>query len=230
MSIRIDVATAEDADAVVEMWVSLATGQRSHGSHLAAEENRKQIRDAVARHIVLDGLRVARLSDDLEETPEGEMKETSVDEVEETSEDGPGALVGDSSGDASDSQSRSVGSDVDTGRSLSVDQQPEQDSDLLGFVMFDLEAGTYTQDVSRGIVRNLYVRPEYRGDGVGRVLLTTAEAALDDAGADVVTLEAMAANERARSFYHDQDYVPHRIEFEKPLNKTDQSDTHTRED
>jgi ribosomal protein S18 acetylase RimI-like enzyme len=222
MSIRIDVATAEDADAVVEMWVSLAAGQRSHGSHLAAEENRKQIRDAVARHIVLDGLRVARLSDDLEET--------SVDEVEETSEDGPGALVGDSSGDASDSQSRSVGSDVDTGRSLSVDQQPEQDSDLIGFVMFDLEAGTYTQDVSRGIVRNLYVRPEYRGDGVGRVLLTTAEAALDDAGADVVTLEAMAANERARSFYHNQDYVPHRIEFEKPLNKTDQSDTHTRED
>lgn len=222
MSIRIDVATAEDADAVVEMWVSLAGGQRSHGSHLAAEENRKQIRDAVARHIVLDGLRVARLSDDLEETSE--------DEVEETSEDGSGALVGDSSGDASDSQSRSVDSDVDTGRSLSVDQQPEQDSDLIGFVMFDLEAGTYTQDVSRGIVRNLYVRPEYRGDGVGRVLLTTAEAALDDAGADVVTLEAMAANERARSFYHNQDYVPHRIEFEKPLNKTDQSDTHTRED
>jgi ribosomal protein S18 acetylase RimI-like enzyme len=179
MSVRIDAATAEDADAVVDMWVSLANGQRSYGSHLAAEDNRKQIRDAVARHIVLDGLRVARPGDDSERP------------------------TGDSDG---------------------------LESDLIGFVMFDLEAGTYVQDVSRGVVRNLYVRPAYRGDGVGRALLTTAEAALNDAGADVATLEAMATNERARSFYADQGYVLHRVEFEKPLGETEENDTHTRED
>lgn len=222
MPIRIDAATAEDADAVVEMWVSLAAGQRSHGSHLAAEENRKQIRDAVARHIVLDGLRVARPTHDPEDTTESN--------VEDTPEGDPDAVDGASFENASDDQSRSLGSDADMFPSFSVDQQPEGDSDIIGFVMFDLEAGTYAQDVSRGIVRNLYVRPDYRDNSVGQVLLTTAEAALDDAGADVVTLEAMAANERARSFYHDHDYVPHRIEFEKPLDTTDQSDTHTRED
>ena len=155
MSVRIDVATADDADAVVEMWLSLAVGQRSYGSHLLAEANSEQIRDAIARHIVLDGIRVAR--------------------IESTESDAP--------------------------------------SDALG-----------------GVVRNLYVRPDHRGDGVGATLLEAAEAALDDAGADVVTLEAMEANDRARSFYAQQGYEPHRIEFEKPLGDADGNDTHTRED
>lgn len=177
MPVRIDAATAEDAEAVVEMWLSLAEGQRSYGSHLRAEDNREQIRDTIARHIVLDGLRVARLRDD--------------------------------QADASD---------------------PEYpDGGLVGFVMFGLEAGTYVQDVSRGVVRNLYVRPDYRDDEVGSALLTTAETALADAGADVATLEAMAANERARSFYEDHGYRPHRVEVEKPIGGTDESDTHTRE-
>lgn len=177
MSVRIDAATAEDAEAVVEMWLALAEGQRSYGSHLRAEDNREQIRDAIARHIVLDGLRIARLHGD--------------------------------QADASDSEF------------------PEQG--LVGFVMFGLEAGTYVQDVSRGVVRNLYVRPEYRGDDVGSALLKTAETALNDAGADVATLEAMAANERARSFYEDHGYTPHRVEVEKPLGGADENDTHTRE-
>lgn len=178
MSVRIDAATSEDAEAVVEMWLSLAEGQRSYGSHLRAEDNREQIRDAIARHIVLDGLRVARLRDDR--------------------------------ADASDSE--------------------YPDRGLVGFVMFGLESGTFVQNVSRGVVRNLYVRPEYRGDDVGSALLATAERALDDAGADVATLEAMVANDRARSFYEDHGYTPHRVELEKPLGGTDENDTHTRED
>jgi ribosomal protein S18 acetylase RimI-like enzyme len=175
MSVRIDAATADDADAVVEMWLSLATGQRSYGSHLLAEDNSEQIRDAIARHIVLDGIRVARIQDDATESN-------------------------------------------------------AQTDALAGFVMFGLETGAYAQDVSRGVVRNLYVRPDHRGDGVGATLLEAAEAALDDAGADVVTLEAMEANDRARSFYAQEGYQPHRIEFEKSLGGVDRNDTHTRED
>lgn len=197
-SVRIDAATAEDADAVVEMWVSLARGQRSYGSHLTAEGNRKQIRDTVARHIVLDGLRVARLGDG------GDSESGATDDASGAEE--PSA-----------SERRAVGSD-------------SEDADLVGFVMFDLEAGAYVQDVSRGVVRNLYVRPERRGDGIGEALLTTAEAALNDAGADVVTLEAMATNERAHSFYSDLGYTPHRIEFEKRLGETEENDTHTKVD
>jgi ribosomal protein S18 acetylase RimI-like enzyme len=54
---RGDVATAE---AVADLWVALADGQRAHGSHLASEPNREVAREEAARHAVTGGLFVAR--------------------------------------------------------------------------------------------------------------------------------------------------------------------------
>lgn len=88
---------------------------------------------------------------------------------------------------------------------------------VVGFVTHGTESGSYEQDTLRGTVYNLYVRPAYRGAGVGARLLGRAEAALADAGAEVVTLEAMADNDGARRFYERHGYGPHRVEFEKPL-------------
>lgn len=87
----------------------------------------------------------------------------------------------------------------------------------LGFVTVSLERSGYERDHARGTVDNLYVRPERRGEGVGSALLATAEDALREAGADAVTLEAMAANDRARSFYRDHDYEPNRVQLSKRL-------------
>lgn len=56
MDIR--VPDVEVTDTIVELWLSLATGQREHDSHLLAAENRNRIRDAVVRHIVTDRLLV----------------------------------------------------------------------------------------------------------------------------------------------------------------------------
>lgn len=167
MTVTIEAADAADADAVAELWVALAADQREYGSHLLAEENRTHICDAIARHIVVDGLLVARPESDEE-------------------------------------------------ASLPV----------IGFVMFGIETGSYEQDVDRGIVHNLFVRPAHRDEGVGASLLAAAEEALADAGADVIALEAMLANEAARRFYLDQGYHPHRVEFEKYVG----SDTHSKED
>ena len=91
------------------------------------------------------------------------------------------------------------------------------DGELLGFVMFSLEQSPYRQDATRGVVENLYVRPAYRSAGIGGDLLDDAECALADWGADVVSLEAMADNEKARRFYKTAGYEPHRIEGEKSL-------------
>ncbi|MFB6304129.1 MAG: GNAT family N-acetyltransferase [Haloferacaceae archaeon] len=92
---------------------------------------------------------------------------------------------------------------------------PEGTAEPVGFVSFALDAGRYEQDCRRGAVRNLYVRPDHRGCGVGGRLLDAAERALADEGADVVALEAMAANDDARRFYERRGYAPHRVEFEK---------------
>lgn len=100
------------------------------------------------------------------------------------------------------------------------------DGELAGMVMFSVESGSYEQDVRRGIVENLFVVPAHRREAVGTELLEAAEAALAERGADVVALEAMAANESARAFYAELGYEPHRVEFEKAL----ESDTHSRSD
>jgi ribosomal protein S18 acetylase RimI-like enzyme len=149
MSVDVGPADRDDVDRLAELWVALASEQRAHGSHLHAAENRASIREAMARHVVLDGLRVAR------------------------------------------------------------------DDGLVGFVMFDVESPTLGQDVTRGVVRNLYVAPGHREQGIGARLLDAAEAELAAAGADVVALEALADNEAGRRFYERRGYRPHRVELEK---------------
>lgn len=95
------------------------------------------------------------------------------------------------------------------GLRVAVDAAP------VGFVSFALDAGRYERDRRRGVVRNLYVRPDRRGRGVGRRLLDAAERALAAEGVEVVALEAMAGNDDARRFYERRGYAPHRVEFEK---------------
>jgi len=101
-----------------------------------------------------------------------------------------------------------------------------RDGDIVGFVMFTMETAGYRQDTVRGIVENIYVEPEYRGEGLGERLLDEAEAELAQRGAEAVALEVLADNEAARRFYRRQGYEPHRVEVEKSI----QSDTHSKGD
>ena len=61
----IERPTTDDLNALVEQWVALASEQRAHGSHLAAEGNREAVRETIARAIVTDCARVAREDGDL---------------------------------------------------------------------------------------------------------------------------------------------------------------------
>ncbi|MDS0284202.1 GNAT family N-acetyltransferase [Haloarcula onubensis] len=91
-----------------------------------------------------------------------------------------------------------------------------RDGRVVGFVMFTVEHGRYEQDVTPGLVENLFVQPAARREGVGSALLGAAEDRLVDDGATVVQLEAMSDNEAAREFYAAHGYTPHRLELEKP--------------
>lgn len=88
---------------------------------------------------------------------------------------------------------------------------------IVGFVMFTVDRGRYEQDVTTGLVENLYVRPEARREGVGSALLSAAERRLAEAGATVVDIEAMADNEAARQFYEAHGYTTRRVELEKRI-------------
>ena len=112
--------------------------------------------------------------------------------------------------------------------------------DLVGFVTFEVESGVYEQDLTRGLVENVYVVPERRGEGIGSALLAAAENRLRERGCDAFFLEILAANGSARRFYREAGYEPHRIQFERPADgdgscggdtgTATESDTHTRDD
>lgn len=151
--VTIEVANADDADAMADMWVELAADQRRHGSRLRADANRAAIHETMLRHGVTDTAFVAR-----------------------------------------------------------------RDGERVGFITFGASEGRYEQDTVRGTVHNVYVREGARGMGVGSALLDAAESALRSMGVGTVTLEAMAENDAARSFYSRHGYTPHRVELEKPIN------------
>ncbi|MFB6308152.1 MAG: GNAT family N-acetyltransferase [Haloarculaceae archaeon] len=92
-----------------------------------------------------------------------------------------------------------------------------EDNELLGFVMFTVESGKYEQDVTRGLIENLYVVPRRRNEGIGSELLEAAETELAEAGAETIALEVVADNEEARRFYRRHGYDPHRVELERSL-------------
>jgi ribosomal protein S18 acetylase RimI-like enzyme len=105
---------------------------------------------------------------------------------------------------------------------------------IVGFVSFEIVDGVFAERVTRGRIQNLYVDPSWRDRGVGSALMDAAEAALADAGADRIAIEAMASNENAKRLYESRGYGPHRVEYERPVDGESRSpvgnDTHTNEE
>lgn len=99
---------------------------------------------------------------------------------------------------------------------LSEVRVARRDDRIVGFVMFTMAGGTFERSVTRGLVQNIYVLPEARGDGIGSRLLEVSEDALAAEGADTVALDVMAHNDEARAFYEQHGYAPHRVTMEKP--------------
>ena len=103
------------------------------------------------------------------------------------------------------------------------------EDETVGFASFTVEQGTFELDTTRGMLSNLYVRPDYRGEGIGTALLEATEEALEDRGVDVVALEAMAANEAALRFYRRNGYGTHRVALERTIDRSE-NDTHSKEE
>ncbi|MFB6091590.1 MAG: ribosomal protein S18-alanine N-acetyltransferase [Haloquadratum sp.] len=78
---------------------------------------------------------------------------------------------------------------------------------ILGYVVGDVMPN-HGRDI--GHVKDLAVRPDARGEGIGRQLLREAIVTLSVAGAAVVKLEVRESNETARSLYRDEGFEPTR--------------------
>lgn len=100
------------------------------------------------------------------------------------------------------------------------------DATIAGFVTYYIEDGLYAEDATRGTIENVYVAPEHRNQGVGTRLLDAAERELEERGADVLNIAAMAQNTAARRLYESRDYTTHRVVMEKST----RNDNHTNEE
>lgn len=86
---------------------------------------------------------------------------------------------------------------------------------IVGFVAYTIEGSTFARTATRGLIQNIYVCPDERGQGIGSRLLDAGEQRLTEQGADVLSLEVMARNEAGRRFYDRHGYGPHRVTLEK---------------
>ncbi|MFC7231177.1 GNAT family N-acetyltransferase [Saliphagus sp. GCM10025308] len=101
---------------------------------------------------------------------------------------------------------------------------------IIGFASFSVEHGALELACTRGFLSNLYVDPDYRGQGIGSALLEHVEASLADRGVDRLILEAMADNEAARRFYREAGYEPFRVGLERELDRPAENDTHSKDE
>ncbi|GAB3705520.1 GNAT family protein [Halorubrum pallidum] len=81
----------------------------------------------------------------------------------------------------------------------------ERGDEVVGYVVADLTPN-HGRDI--GHIKDLAVRPDARGAGIGRTLLRSALARLRAVGAAVVRLEVRESNEVARSLYADEGFEP----------------------
>ncbi|WP_284012987.1 GNAT family N-acetyltransferase [Halobaculum litoreum] len=79
--------------------------------------------------------------------------------------------------------------------------------DVLGYVVGDLTPN-HGRDI--GHIKDLAVRPDTQGRGLGRRLLRAALSELAAAGASVVKLEVRESNHRAQELYDDEGFEPAR--------------------
>ncbi|OIB56902.1 GNAT family N-acetyltransferase [Natrialba sp. SSL1] len=207
--LTIEHATADDIDAVTDLWVQLAHGQREHDAAVRAEANREMMRETLAAHRVSGGVLVARLA---------------VDGTDSARDGGPETVSTSSSATSSTSTSTTSNTNTATGTNSSTTTTTSSTNPIVGFASFSLEHGSLELDRTRGLLSNLYVVPSYRSQGIGSKLLAAVASELEDQGADVLLLEVMAANDAAQEFYRAHGFEPYRLGMQRPLTGDEDGD------
>ena len=87
----------------------------------------------------------------------------------------------------------------------------EEEGALVGFALAKLETPRICY------LNDLYVRPGWRSKRLGRELIAWVVRWGEEQGAEVMTLEVLAANPAARSFYYRLGFVEHSLDLVSPL-------------
>ena len=91
----------------------------------------------------------------------------------------------------------------------------ESDEQLVGFIDFEEKVSELMVHNTYIQVRNIYVLPEYRNQGIGSELLSEMESHAKKISADYVEIPVEWNNTEARSFYKQNGYEKKKIHFTK---------------
>lgn len=91
---------------------------------------------------------------------------------------------------------------------VAVEGDAVDEETVVGYVVADTVTG---HGGTIGHVKDLAVRPDRRGEGIGRTLLTRALSRLAAQGVDTVKLEVRESNRAARSLYEEFGFDLHHV-------------------
>ncbi len=78
-----------------------------------------------------------------------------------------------------------------------------------GFVIYAVQAEPMMRLARQGVLHDLYVRPDYRGQGLGEALVRQAMWVLRHQEIDVITLNVLIRNEAAIRFWERFGFTPY---------------------
>jgi ribosomal protein S18 acetylase RimI-like enzyme len=101
----------------------------------------------------------------------------------------------------------------------------EVDSQIVGFVSVwgrVKKNGIVNEESEIAYISDLVVTADYRGQGLGRLLLQRAEDYALSLGATLLSLGVLAENTQARKLYNDYGFQEKQVEMFKPLRSVDE--------
>ncbi|WP_256439310.1 GNAT family N-acetyltransferase [Ensifer sp. ENS06] len=90
----------------------------------------------------------------------------------------------------------------------------EQDEMIVGYAYASVEGHDYMAlRGPAGVIHDLFVEPEKRSQGIGRMLLEAAVAALKERGANLIVLSTAHRNEAAQRLFAAAGFRPTMVEM-----------------
>ena len=95
---------------------------------------------------------------------------------------------------------------------------------IVGWSWLRIYENEFFKEGAYGEINEIYIVPEWRGKGIGNILMKHAEDWFRNKGIKTVRVEALATNEKALAFYRKHGFKPNYITLQKEISNIQKDD------
>ena len=95
---------------------------------------------------------------------------------------------------------------------------------IVGWSWLRIYENEFFKEGAYGEINEIYIVPEWRGKGIGKILMKHAEDWFRNKGIKTVRVEALATNEKALAFYRKHGFKPNYITLQKEISNIQKDD------